>query len=180
MDLAGKESTPSTTARQFVEASKLLTVKAPQPAITAGSAGISYLRYNVYAATTEDSETKQGAGNIATSSDWTEPASGLTTSGAVVPTASTLDSLRGYVIELRYYKVHSPLTGVNDTVLVPDAFRDAVVAGVNWLGCEYLKDFDRASRWRAVFNEGVARLTRDEHHFGRALFVKPGYTSRRW
>ena len=173
VDLAGNEGEPSTTARQFVEASKLITVKAPQPAHSPGSGGISYLRWNVYASTTEGSEQLQ-ASNTATSADWTEPASGLIT-GAAVPTTFSLDPLRGYVIEFRYYKAHTLLTAVGNTLLIPNEFRDVVVAGVNRLAARYLPGKgDLAALWERDYETGLARMSMDQNPWpGATRYIHP-------
>lgn len=174
VDLAGNEGEPSATARQFVEASKLLTVKAPQPAISVGSAGVSYLRYNVYASTTEGSETLQNVTATATSTDWTEAASGLTTSGAAVPTSFNLEPLRGYVIEFRYYRRHAVVDDTSDVLFVPDEYRDVVVAGVNWLAAQYLARGEAVGFWADVFKAGIARMVQNENPWpGGVRYIKP-------
>jgi len=177
VDLEGNEGEPSSTARQFVEASKLITVKAPQPKINAGSAGVSYLRYNVYASTTEGSETLQNVSPTATSTDWTEDASGLTTSGASVPTSSDLEPLRGYVIEFRYYKAHTAITATADILLIPNEFRDVVVAGVNMLASKYLGNTNPAADiayWQGLYQAGIDRMVLDQNPWpGGARYIKP-------
>lgn len=181
VDLDGNEGLPSNTARQFVEASKLVTVKAPQPAISQGSAGISYLRWNVYASTTEGSETLQ-ASNTATSSDWTEAATGLTTTGASVPTSSDLEPLRGYVVEFRYYKAHTELTATSSTLLIPNEFRDVVVAGVNWLASQYLGRINPAGDiafWQSVYDAGLQRMMQDQNPWpGGTRYIHPDPTAK--
>jgi len=177
VDLAGNESLPSTTARQFVEASKFITVKAPQPAITAGSAGISYLRWNLYASETEGSETLQNGSPTATSSDWTQSAA-LTTTGASVPTDSTLEPLRGYLMEFRYYKAHTTLSTVSSVLLIPNDFRDVVVAGVNWLGMRYLRKYDEAQVFQQEFQAGIFRMQQAQNRWGGAKFIRPDRASQ--
>lgn len=174
VDLEGNEGAPSPTARQFVEASKYITVKAPQPAIDAGSAGVSYLRWNVYASETEGSETLQNGSPTATSSDWTQSAA-LTTNGASVPTDSSIEPLRGYVVEFRYWKTHTALTSTSDTLLIPNDFRDVVVSGVKWLALRYLKQFNEAELEHADFLAGIARMVSDQTQPGERKFLRPDY-----
>lgn len=164
VDLEGNEGALSPTARQFVEASKLITIKAPQPAINVGLAGVSYLRWNVYIGTEEGSETKQNTSLTATSADWTEPASGLI-AGAALPTSADMEPLRGYVIEFRYYKQHTQVTGTGDTLFIPNDFSDVVVAGVNWMACKYLKgEYDEdVPYWYGLFKEGLVRMSQNEN-----------------
>jgi len=173
VDLEGNEGSASTTARQFIEVNKVITVKAPQPTVSPGAAGISYLRWNIYASTTEGSETRQ-ASNTATSADFTEPDTGLTTNGASVPASSELDPLRGYLIEFRYAKVHKKLTTGNDILLIPDDYRDVVVAGVNSLAAAYRKKFDLAAYWDNQYRQGLIEMTRNQNPFpGGRRFIKP-------
>ena len=177
VDLEGNESLPSTTARQFVEASKFITVKAPQPLISAGSAGVSYLRWNLYASETEGSETLQNVSPTATSADWTQSVA-LTTSGASVPTSSTLEPLRGYLIEFRYFKKHTTLTAVGDTLLIPNDFRDVVVAGVNMLGWRYIsmthpEKAVQMQMWQQDFQAGLARMVQAQNRWGGKKFMRP-------
>ena len=172
VDEAGNEGAASTpTTRQFIEANKLITVKAPVAPIAAGTSGIRYNRYNVYASTTEGSETLQNVSPTSTSSDWTEAVGGLTTTGAAVPTTSAIEPLRGYIVEFRYYKAHETLDAGADVLLIPDEYRDVVVAGVNWLGLTYLRQMDMAATWRDIFNEGRVRIGRDQNI--RLEFMEP-------
>lgn len=165
VDEEGNEGFASEPAvRQFINASKLITVKAPVAPILAGTSGVRYNQYNIYASTTEGSETLQNVSPTAIASDWTEAASGLTTTGASVPTSSDIEPLRGYIVEFRYYKRHSILSASGDSVLIPDDYRDVVIAGVNWLGCEYLKNYAAANRWRAIFDEGRMRMNKDQNY----------------
>lgn len=180
LDAAGNESLPSTTARQWIAANKVVTVKTPVPEHTVGSAGITYTQYNVYASTTEGSETKQGSAKTL-GTDWTEDNTGLTSNGASVPTESTIDPLRGYLMEFRYYKQQAVVDSTGDTLLVPDKYIDVVTAGVNWLASQYLHRARRTGDalpevqfWRDQYETGLRRMMRDQNPFpsGRA-FIAP-------
>ena len=185
VDDAGNESAPSETARQWVAASKLVTVQPPQPELTVGSAGITYTSYNVYASTTEGSETLQNVSPTAIATAWTEDATGLTSNGATVPTESEIDPLRGYLIEFRYYLQHTPLTASNQTLLIPDEFKDVVIAGVNYLAAQYLHRGDstrdavpEVQFWAGAYQAGIQRLTKDQNPFpGGGMFVRPDSTT---
>lgn len=190
VDAAGNESLPSTTARQWIAANKVITVKSPVPELTVGSAGISYVSYNVYASTTEGSETKQGSATTL-GTDWTEGGSGLTTNGASVPTESTIDPLRGYLMEFRYYKQHTALTAEGSVLLVPDDFKHVVVAGVNWLSAQYLHR-DQSTRdrtlsevdfWRDRFHDGLREMAHDQNSWpsgGAFIGPDPGQCPVYW
>ncbi len=182
-DEAGNEGAPSSpSARQWVAASKLITVRAPQPAVVIGTAGIGYTLYNVYVGTVDGSLTLQQA-NIPVADDWTEAVSGLTTTGAAPPTDSDLEPLHGHVIGFRYYKQHTPLTATTDTFLIPDDFIDVVVAGMNWLGARYIRRPGAQAEWRQTFDEGMTRMRQDQNPWpGGMRFVKPDMGARtgRW
>lgn len=181
VDAAGNESLPSETAEQWVAASSLITVKAPQPELSVGSAGISYTSYNVYASTTEGSETLQNVSPTLITTDWTEDATGLTTSGATVPTDSDIEPLNGYLIEFRYYKQHTPLTATNNVLLIPDDFKDVIIAGVNWLAAQFLhRDSRTADRmgevqfWQSQYYAGLLRMTKDQNPWPSGnMFMRP-------
>ena len=185
VDEAGNESAASETARQWVAASKLITVQPPQPELTVGSAGITYPSYNVYASTTEGSETLQNVSPTAIATAWTEDATGLTTSGASVPSESEIEPLRGYLIEFRYYKQHTPLISSDQTLLIPDEFKDVVVAGVNYLAAQYLHRTDstrdavpEVQFWAGAYQAGLQRLTKDQNPFpSGGAFIRPDSTT---
>ncbi len=177
LDEENNESTTSNpAARQFIEASKLITVKSPVAPISAGTSGIRYNQYNVYASTTEGSETLQNASPTAVGVDWTEPTGGLITTGAVAPTSSSIEPLRGYIIEFRYYKAHSELATTASVLLIPDEFRDVVVAGVIWLALGYLRHYEIAEQWKSIFTEGYKRLAREQNL--RVDFMYPDVQSQ--
>jgi hypothetical protein len=47
-----------------------------------------------------------------------------------------------------YYETYAPtLAAPSDTLLIPDDGKDMIVAGVNGLASQYLKNFDEASSW---------------------------------
>jgi len=190
VDEAGNESAPSETARQWVAASKLLTVQPPQPELTVGSAGVTYTSYNVYASETEGSETLQNVSPVAITTTWTEDAAGLTTNGATLPTESEIEPIRGYLIEFRHYRQHTPLISTDSVILIPDDFKDVVVAGVNHLAAQYLHRTDSARDpipevqfWAGAYQEGLQRLTKDQNPFpAGGAFIRPdsSYNFNSW
>ena len=171
VDEAGNESLPSTTARQWIAANELVKVKSPTVPVGAGSAGITYNRYRVYASTTEGSETLQATTSIGT--DWTEAGSGLTTNGATVPTTATIDPLRGYLIEFRYWRKHVNYTDLDEVLIVPDEYADVMCAGVTWMGAQYMKDWDFAHEWERIYQQGVARMSQNEEPWEAATYIRP-------
>lgn len=161
VDAAGGESAPSNTARQWVAANKIVTVQSPNAPVGAGSAGIGYTQYRVYAGTTEGSETLQATVTLDT--DWTEATTGLTTNGAAVPSESTIEPLNGHLIEFCYHKRHANLDEASDTLMIPDEYADIVCAGATAKAAQYMGDMTRAAYWQGIFDEGVVRMLQNDN-----------------
>lgn len=178
VDEAGNESAASNTARQWIGASELLTVKAPQPELGVGSAGITFNRWSIYAGTTEGSETLQQA-NISINDDWTEGGSGLTTNGATPPSASSIEPISGYVVEFRYYKAHTKIDATDDVLLIPDEWADVVCLGANYYAAQYLHrsgsvQDPEVAFWKNEFEEGIADMIRDQNPWpGQGQWMAP-------
>lgn len=79
------ESAPSPEATFNVSANNLLTVASP-------AALYSATGYNVYASTTLGAEKLQNASPIAIGTGWTEPTTGLTTTGAAPPASHAVNN----------------------------------------------------------------------------------------
>lgn len=164
VDEANNEGSLSEIARQFVRASNLITVKAPVAGISAGTSGIRYNQYNVYAGTSESSLTLQNASPTAIASDYTEAAGGITSTLAAPPSSSAIEPLRGYIVEFRYYKARGVLDAGADVLQIPDDYRDVVVAGVNWLASRYFHDDTTSQFWQQMFRDGIRRMVKDQPH----------------
>jgi hypothetical protein len=162
VDSAAGESAPSPAARQFIPASALARVASPRPLFTNLQSGIQITHFNVYVGTAEGSETKQNASPISIGSAWTEPAGGLI-AGAALPTTSTLEPMRGNLIEFRYYKDRSRINAVGDILDIPDEYSDIVCAGVNYYATKYLKMWDDAQAWGLEFRDGLRQMIRDKN-----------------
>jgi hypothetical protein len=133
-------------------------VKSPATPVNPAS-GIPYTKFNVYISTTSGSETKQGTGTNF-GSDFTESISGLS-AGTPLPTASTIEPLRGYLIEFRYYKTRPTVSSLATVLLIPDDYADIVKAGVNELTFKFLKADNEAAYWQRLFLDGLRQITRD-------------------
>ena len=156
-------STPSEPARKVtVAASDVLVVKASIPIVTTNAENVSYDRFNVYASETLGSETKQGS-TLSTGGDFTEPDTGLTSSGDTVATSNGLAELRGYIIEFQYYKTRTLLTTAGATLQTPDRYRDVIAAGVNWLSFDYLERPARSEHWLGIYLQGIKGIQRDRN-----------------
>jgi hypothetical protein len=85
VDANGNESLPSPTAAEAIAANSVATVTSP-------GASTGAVKYNVYGVITGGTPTLQNATPIAIGTGWQEPNTGLTTTGRVAPTNSTLVS----------------------------------------------------------------------------------------
>lgn len=172
VDSAGNESDASSLATQiFVPSGSLLKVLSPKFPLTS-SQGISYNKYNIYVATTQGSEVRQNASPIASGSSFTEPVGGLI-SGVAYPTKNNLAPMNGYLIEFRYYKTRSRLTTGATTLQVPDDYRDVLIAGVNYLGFQFLQKPNESRTWMEIYQNGIREMFRDRNQFADDVFMKP-------
>lgn len=171
VDSTGGESTASLAARQYIPTNSLVKVKSPLLAFTKSASGITYSQYKVYASTTEGSEAYQATVNVGT--DWTEPGTGLI-AGVAAPSSSTLEPLRGYVIEFRYYKTRAQVTTADQVLQIPDDYKDVLIAGVNYMAYLFLRRPEEAGAWRALYDEGLRSIIADKKLFPQGPdFIAP-------
>lgn len=83
------------------------------------------------------------------------------------PLTATIQPLNAYVIQFRYYKTRNQIVNPTDVLQIPYAYKDIVIAGVNYLANMYL---DRAENrepsaktifWKKDFDEGMSQIRRD-------------------
>lgn len=167
VDEAGGESVASNIATRWIPANDVMLVRTPTVPLDQSYIGIGYTQYRIYASTTRGAETLQDT--VAIGSDWQEPGSGLTTNGATVPASSTLEPIKGHLIEFEYYKKHTRLISTADTLLIPDDYADVVVAGVNMLAAQFLhrskllqEALPEVVVWQQLFKEGLSSMRSDE------------------
>lgn len=180
IDSTGGISQASVENTFVVPANHLITIGSPvievggaSPVVSLTTAsGVTVGNWSVYASTQTAHETLQSA-NIAIGTAWTEPTSGLTTSGAAVPSSPTIALLGGYIIEFRYYKTRAAITAIGQTIQIPDQYKDIVCAGVNWLAYKYLKKDDEAQIWQGVYKTGMTEMIRDKNLFPRTDYINP-------
>lgn len=176
VDSASGESLPSGIATIYVPANHVLVVGPPQPGFASNDEGINYNTYNVYAAKHGSTLTLQNTSPVSTSNAWTEPTSGLTTTGATPPTSPSIAQLGGYIIEFRYFKQRPQVTALATVLTVPDEYKDVVIAGVNakaypLLGMQYAGE---AAFWAQQYAEGLRGIVRDANLFPRGgEFMRP-------
>jgi hypothetical protein len=169
VDSLGNESTAPALSEFFVPANNLITVYPPQEPVGMGTTGVKYNRWNVYAASAGTSETNQiqlddttqQASLISTGTTWTEPSTGLTTTGQNPPGDNNVQPITGYLMNFRYYAQRTPVTTLPQILQVPDDYRDVCIAGVNALAYSFLTRPQDAQKWYAIYKDGITQMVRD-------------------
>ncbi len=182
VDSLGGESTSTTTgAPLFIPANSLGVVKSPALGFFgvlpdgASVSGVQYNRYNVYAVkatlingipTNEGSETLQNiSGPISFGTDWTEPGTGLITTGASVPRVNTLQPVGAYVMKFEYYKNRLKLVTADQFLQIPDDYIDVVIAGVTALAMKLMGKVEEAQMHFQIFKTGLTEMIQDKNQF---------------
>lgn len=195
VDQLGGESTSTTTgAPIYIPANSLGVVKSPALGIFgvlpdgAAVSGVQYNAYNVYAVkaviangtyTNEGSETLQNglSGPIPIGSDWTEPLTGLITTGRSVPLINTLQEINAYVIKFQYYKNRitlNQLEGVHGTLQIPEDYQDVVIQGVQALAWKLLGKHQEAGMCYSLYRNGMTEMIADKNLFPEGVeFIRP-------
>lgn len=182
VDSIGGESTPNNISTFItIPAGKLLTVVSPNLFFTQTSSGVIYQYYNVYAAeASELNESAEGSETLQTTfgtqllgQNWTEPTSGLTTTGVSAPTANTIAQMGGYIIGFRYYKTRLNLTTVNDVLQIPQDYDDVTVQGVQYLAWKFLGKKDEAQASFESYSAGKTSIVADKNLFPDNDFIRP-------
>ena len=187
-DLGGESQVSSANQSFYIPASNLITVQSPELLFGGNSSGIQYSHYNVYAVSVTtasyesnqqdpNTETLQNVSPIAIGVNWTEPTSGLTTTGAQGPQNSTIAPLGGYIIGFRYFKSRvqlSTVSGATGTLQVPDSYKDIVVSGVLRYAWKALGRQDKVQEAEAAFTDGYRRMVVDKNLTPEGVeFVRP-------
>lgn len=175
VDSLGGESTGSSVSVQWnVPANHLLVVESPTILYNVSSNGAVYGFYNVYVGTSgEGSETLQNNSPIAIGTNWTEPASGITTSGQAVPIENTLQQFGGYLIEFRYYRDRLVLTQVEQVTQIPDDYFDVFVQGVLALALKFLGKNEEAQASYQLYQKGLTGMIWDKNLRPGGQFIRP-------
>jgi hypothetical protein len=169
----GESVASDTSISRYILPNFLVNVKSPTIPFGANSSGILYNQYNVYIGTVEGGETKQNVTPIAIGTDWTEPTSGLITTGAPPPTNPTVAELEGYIIEFRYYKARTVLTAASQILQIPDDYFDVVVQGVQYLAFKLLGKEKEAQASQSAYREGLTEMVWDKNLFPNTDFIRP-------
>ena len=156
-----------------IPAGSLGVVFSPGLDFDSTSSGVIYSSWNLYAGLSEGALTKQNAVPMALGTNWTEPTSGLTTTGPITPTSSTLAPMGGYIIAFRYFKDRVTLTNPDQEIQIPDYYVDVLIDGVSALGWKFLQRADDAQACQALFKQGLTSMVWDKNLFPANQFIRP-------
>jgi len=190
VDSLGGESTSTTVgAPVFLTSGQLAVVKSPATGYwgvipdDSTSAGVQYNKYNVYAVqaaltngvpTNEGTETKQNSVPISFGADWTEPTSGLITTGQMVPLVNTMQPMGAYVIKFEYYKNRVKLTTADQYLQIPDDYTDVVIAGVTSLVYKLMGKIPEMQAQYQLFKAGLTEMVADKNLFPEGVeYIRP-------
>ena len=184
VDDEGKESSPcNTPAVQMIAANSVAVVRSPKLVFNSATNGIGYSHWNVYAVEatnyTNDrsdpgSRTLQNVSPIAVGTDWTEPDTGLTISGAAEPTSNSIEPIGGYILTFRYFKARSDLTLVTDVPQVPIRYKDIAIQGISALAWRLIGDEAQFSASMQAFKDGYRQMVVDKNLFPEGVeFMRP-------
>lgn len=182
VDSLGNESTAPYASSIYVPANFLLQVFPPQEPELAGTSGIKYNRYNVYASSAGTNEKNilfygnliQQATLIDNHYPWFETGAGLATVGAVPPGTNNVQPLNGYVIEFRYHRQRAQLTDPSQVLQIPDDYKHTVIAGVDALTFQYLTRPQEAIQKYQMYKEGLQQIVRDLNFISKGgEYIRP-------
>jgi hypothetical protein len=194
VDSLGGESTSTTVgAPLFIQANSLAVVKSPATGYWGvlpdgvSQSGVQYERYNVYAVQAtltngvpqnEGTETLQNSVPIPFGTDWTEPTSGLLTSGRAVPLINTLQPIGAYVIKFEYFKNRIKLNATSQSLQIPDDYFDVVIAGVTYLAYKLMGKVQEAQAQYQLYREGLKEMIADKNLFPEGVeYMRPDSNS---
>lgn len=179
VDTLGGESLPSTVGASWTnQADTLQTVVSPTLFFNGTGSGVKYAYYNVYAVeapanTWTGGLTLQNVSPIPIGTNWTEPTTGLTTTGVNPPVANTLAQMGGYIIQFRYYKARLILSNVDQYVQIPDDYFDVLVNGISALVWKFLQRADDAGACQSLYKNGLTEMVWDKNLFPDNDFMRP-------
>jgi hypothetical protein len=178
VDALGGESTSAAYSTPlYIPANFLAVVQSPTTLVATNDAGVPYSRYNVYASSSSflpQNTTLQTVSPINVGTNWTEPTSGLTTTGVAPPSNNTTATYNGYIIQFRYYQLENQITSFAQLLQIPDRYSDIMVAGVNWLAMKFLSRAQEAAEWYATYRTGLIAMVRDRNQQNRfADYISP-------
>jgi hypothetical protein len=171
--LSGESTGSGLGAKLLIPANSLCQVISPTLDFDMTASGVTYGWYNIYIATTEGSETLQNTSPIPLGTNWTEPGTGLITTGVAVPVQNTLEQMKGYIISFRYYKARKVLANTTDQLQVPDKYQDVVVHGVDALVSRFLGQAEAFQAFTEAYKGGLTEMIWDKNLFPDTDFIRP-------
>lgn len=187
VDALGNESIAATNpSKIFVPAGSVLVVKPPVPGFAASASGVAYNQFNVYAwSAGADASNSSNLGTLTlqnlspiSGGNFIEPDTGLTIDGVAAPSSSLIAPLDGYVIEFKYWAARPTGLTKDSVLLIPDDYKDVIVAGTNWAVSQFLNKQDDAQHWGGLYQSGVRTLVRDRNLSPTLDFMKPDPATR--
>lgn len=124
-------------------------------------------------ANAEGFETLQNIAPVLVGTNWTEPTTGLTTTGPMPPTQSTIAQMGGYIIGFRYYKTRLSLSSLTDVLQVPEDYDDIIVQGVQYLAWKLLGKAAEAQASQQAYRSGLTEMVWDKNLFPDNDFIRP-------
>jgi hypothetical protein len=180
VDSLGYESSAALNpVKIYVPANSVLVVQPPVPGIAASASGIAYNRFNVYAVSAGINVSSSGYGNLTlqnvspSTTAWQEPNTGLTTNGVQAPTTNSITPLDGYVMEFKYWQSRPIGLTAGTTLMVPDEYKDVIVAGTNMVCAQFLAKQGDVEYWGAMYQSGLRAMVRDRNLSPKTDFIKP-------
>lgn len=179
--LGGESTAAAYSTPLYIPANFLAVVQSPTTLVTTNDAGVPYNKYNVYASAISNqpqNATLQTVSPISIGTNWTEPISGLTTTGVNPPSFNGTATFNGYVLQFRYYQLETAITSFSQVIQVPDRYIDVMIAGVNWLCLKFLGRQQDALDWFGVYRTGMVSMIRDRNQQNRfADYISPDPSS---
>ena len=80
-----------------------------------------------------------------------------------------------YTVQFRYFFQKPQLKSTTDALLIPDDYKDVVIAGVNFFANLYLRENKQdAQMWQQIYASGIEGMHRDHNLFPRGQeFISP-------
>jgi hypothetical protein len=178
VDALGNESTaPDYMTPLYIPTDSLAVGVSPTLLVPTNDAGVPYSHWNLYASATNNvpqNAQLQNISPIAIGTNWTEPATGLTTTGPTPPSDNLAATYNGYIIQFRYYEPAITITSFSQTLQLPDSYSDIMTAGLNWLALKFLNRGPEAAEWYGTYRTGLTAMVRDRNQQNRfADYISP-------
>lgn len=160
---------------------QLITVSIPQTPATTNVYSAIYLTDTSNISTWKITVT---TGGQLQSTVFTTPPTTAAFNG-VPPQKTTIQPLAAYVIQFRYYMTRNKIANPTDVLQIPYAYKDIVIAGVNYLASMYIdiaanrEPSAKTLTWKRDFDQGLSQIRRDIRiNFRKTDFISPDTVSQ--